>query len=321
MSSFVCYGGKGGVGKTTLAAATGVAAAQRGDKTLVVSTDPAHSLADAFGVAPREGQRAVAENLWIEELSPEAGEAAYRVLVEALATELRSAGIRLDDTEIERLFTAGVIPGSDELAAVETLAAHSTDTEFDRIVVDTAPTGHTLRLLELPAVLRETVAAADSLRGQLRRTVDTARSAMFGPAYLFGRQRDERDEFEAMAGRMEQVRELLTDPERVEFRVVCLPESMAVAETERLVDQLTKRGVPVETVVVNRVLTEADPDCRRCQATETAHRDQLDRLADALDDFRLVQLPAVDPELSARETVDRISKQLPEGLIEAEPSA
>ena len=193
MVSFVLYGGKGGVGKTTLAAATGVAAAQRGEKTLVVSTDPAHSLADAFDVEPAGTRRQVDDKLWIEELSPEAGERAYRVLIESLAAELRSAGIRLDDEEIERLFTAGVIPGSDELAAVETLAAHSTDTEFDRIVVDTAPTGHTLRLLELPAVLRETVAAADSLRGQLRRTVDTARSAVFGPAYLFGRKREEAD--------------------------------------------------------------------------------------------------------------------------------
>jgi len=231
MATFVCYGGKGGVGKTTLAASTGVAVADRGAKTLVISTDPAHSLADAFGVEPEAGQITVDENLWIEELSPDAGQAAYRVLVESLAAELRSAGIRLDDEEIERLFTTGIIPGRDELAAIEALAAHSTDSEFDRIIVDTAPTGHTLRLLELPSVLRETVAAADSLRGQLRRTVDTARSAMFGPAYLFGRQREDNTEFEAMAGRMDHVRDLLTDPDRVDFRVVCLPESMAVAET------------------------------------------------------------------------------------------
>jgi len=82
MRSFVCYGGKGGVGKTTLAAATGVAAAQRGEKTLVVSTDPAHSLADAFDVEPADSRTGVDENLWIEELSPEAGEAAYRALVD-----------------------------------------------------------------------------------------------------------------------------------------------------------------------------------------------------------------------------------------------
>lgn len=317
MSSFVCYGGKGGVGKTTLAAATGVATAQRGEKTLVISTDPAHSLADAFDGGQSGDRTQVDDELWIEELSPEAGENAYRVLVDSLAAELRSAGIRLDDAEIERLFTAGVIPGSDELAAIETLAAHSTDTEFDRIIVDTAPTGHTLRLLELPAVLRETVAAADSLRGQLRRTVDTARSAVFGPAYLFGRNREEPDDFEAMAGRMDRVRILLTDPERVDFRVVCLPEPMAVAETTRLVAQLATAGVPVETVVANRVLTTADSDCQRCQATETAHREQIERLTAALDDYRVVQLPAVDPALSSPATVDRIASQLPDALTVA----
>ena len=318
MDSFVCYGGKGGVGKTTLAASTGLAAARRGAKTLVVSTDPAHSLADAFEVEPSADRRAVDENLWIEELSPDAGEAAYRALVDALAAELRSAGIRLEDEEIERLFTAGVIPGSDELAAIEALAAHRKGSEFEQVVVDTAPTGHTLRLLELPAVLRETVAAAGSLRGQLRRTVDTARSAVFGPAYLWGRQRGEDDDFESMARHMESVRKLLTDPDRVDFRVVCLPEPMAVAETTRLVDQLTDRGIPVETAVVNRVLTDADPDCERCRATEAAHRDQLDRLRAELPDLRIVTLPAVSRAASSRETVDRIATELPEALIAAE---
>jgi len=315
MSSFVCYGGKGGVGKTTLAASTGVAAADQGTKTLVISTDPAHSLADAFEVEPRPERQTVEENLWIEELSPEAGTAAYRAIVESLAAELRSAGIRLDDETVERLFTAGVIPGSDELAAIEALAAHSTATEFEQIIVDTAPTGHTLRLLELPSVLRETVAAADSLRGQLRRTVDTARSAVFGPAYLFGRRREEHDDFEAMASRMEDVRDLLTDPDRVDFRVVCLPEPMAVAETTRLVDQLTDRGIPVETVVVNRVLTDADPDCERCQATEAAHREQLSRLHAELPDRRVVQLPAVSTDVTSRETVERIANELPDSLL------
>ena len=315
MTQFVCYGGKGGVGKTTLAASTGVAAARRGAETLVISTDPAHSLADAFAVESGPDRRQVEENLWIEELSPDAGEAAYRAIVETLAAELRSAGVRLDDAEVERLFTAGVVPGSDELAAIEALAAHSESSEFEQIVVDTAPTGHTLRLLDLPAVLRETVATADSLRGQLRRTVDTARSAVFGPAYLWGRQRTGDDAFESMAGRMESVRELLTDPERVDFRVICLPEPMAVAETIRLVDQLRAAEIPVETVVVNRLLTDPDPDCRRCQATEVAHREQLARLETELPDCRLVSIPAISSEADARETVDRVAAQLPTALV------
>jgi Oxyanion-translocating ATPase len=318
MTQFVCYGGKGGVGKTTLAAATGVAAADRGATTLVISTDPAHSLADAFGIEPASGQVAVDDDLWIEELSPEAGQAAYRAIVDSLAAELRSAGIRLDEESVERLFTAGVIPGSDELAAIEALAAHSEESEFDRIVVDTAPTGHTLRLLELPTVLQETVAAADSLRGQLRRTVDTARSAVFGPAYLWSRRREEDDEFAAMAGRMEHVRDLLTDPERVDFRVVCLPESMAVAETTRLVEQLTEAGIPTDTVLINRVLTDADPDCQRCRATERAHREQIERLEAQFPDRRLVEIPAVASDLTARETVDRVADYLPDPLLSAE---
>jgi arsenite-transporting ATPase len=139
---------------------------------------------------------------------------------------------------------------------------------------------------------------------------------VFGPAYLFGRQRKGPDEFEAMAGRMKQVRDLLTDPERVDFRVVCLPESMAVAETTRLVAQLSEMGVPVETVVVNRVLTDADPDCQRCRATQQAHQDQISQLEAAVPDREIVTLPAIRDDMTARETVNQIAHRLPNELVE-----
>jgi len=293
MGKFVCYGGKGGVGKTTCAAATGLALARGGERTLVVSTDPAHSLGDAFDVRTTGGRTRVEERLWFEEVAPEAGERAYRGVVGSLAAELRAAGIRLEEAEVERLFTAGVVPGSDELAALELLAEHAERDEFERVVVDTAPTGHTLRLLDLPAVLHETVAAATTLRGQVRRLVDTARSAVFGPAYYaFGR-RDEADDLTALGERMEKVGALLRDPVRTDFRVVCVPEPMAVAETERLVDRLRDAGVPVGTLVVNRVLLDADPDCERCVRRASADETERARIRALFPDLHVVELPDV----------------------------
>ena len=311
MERFVCYGGKGGVGKTTCAAATGLALAERGERTLVVSTDPAHSLADAFGAAAGEGRRQVAENLWIHEVGPDAGERAFRGIVEAMAVELREAGIRLDESEIERLFTVGVVPGSDELAALELLAELVDDDEFDRVVVDTAPTGHTLRLLDLPDVLRETVAAASSIRGQVRRMVDGARSAVFGPAYyVFGGDDEDEDDLAELRERMERMRSTLRDPDRSEFRVVCVPEPMAVAETRRLVARLREAEIPVGTLVVNRVATDAETDCERCRARAASHREQLERVREEFADLDVVELPEVGVNAAGRERLAALAPSL-----------
>jgi arsenite-transporting ATPase len=314
VQQYVFYGGKGGVGKTTCAAATGVAFADRGEQTLVVSTDPAHSLADAFDVDPATdgAPRTVAEDLAIVEVGPEAGERTFRTVVDAVASELRAAGIRLEDDEIERLFTAGVAPGSDELAALELLAEHLDAGTYDRVVVDTAPTGHTLRLLDLPEVVRETLSATSSLRGQVRSLVDRARGAVFGPAYYaFGRGEDEDAEtLSALADRMTAVRDLLRDPDRATFRVVTTPEPMAVAETERFVDDLRADDVPVDTLVVNRVLRDPEVDCERCRTRARAHEQQLDALQGAFPDLRVVELPELSADVAAGDALAALAPSL-----------
>ena len=181
MTEFVLYGGKGGVGKTTVAAATGLRLAEDGHETLVVSTDPAHSLADAVETKISGEPTAVRESLWGVEVDPQTGVDRYRSLFEALAEELADAGLRMDEAEIADLFTSGVMPGSDELAALEGLATYLDADRWDRVVFDTAPTGHTLRLLDLPSVMDRGLATALDLRDQVRRKVDAARTMMFGP--------------------------------------------------------------------------------------------------------------------------------------------
>ena len=311
MQQFVFYGGKGGVGKTTCAAATALAFADRGERTLVASTDPAHSLADAFGLEPEPGRRQVADDLWMTEVGPDAGERSLRAVLATVAEELRSAGIRLDEDDVERLFAAGIAPGSDELAALE-LLAELLDDDFDRVVVDTAPTGHTLRLLDLPDVLRETLAATDSLRGQVSRLVDRTRTAVFGPAYYaFGRgDDDDVDSISALADRMDAVRELVRDPERSEFRVVTTPEPMAVAETRRFVAELREDDVPVETLVVNRILDDVDTDCNRCRERALVYQRQLETLREAFPALDVVELPEVDATVASRDAFPELGDRL-----------
>jgi len=307
VTAVTLYGGKGGVGKTTVAAAAGLRAARDGERTLVVSTDPAHSLSDSVEVALGGEPTAIREGLWGVELDPEAGVDRYRGLFEALADELADAGIRLDEDDVAELFSVGVTPGSDELAALDALATYLDDDRWDRVILDTAPTGHTLRLLDLPAVLDRGLATALDLREQVRRKVDTARTMLFGP--LAASRRDGPDEFTEVRDRMERVGTVLRDPERTAFRVVTIPETMAVRETERLIARLREFEVPVTTLVVNKVIEEPG-DCARCRGKAAVAADAIADLRAAFPDLDLWTVPDEHGEVTGLDALDRIADHL-----------
>lgn len=306
MTEIVLYSGKGGVGKTTIAAASGVNAAREGKETLVVSTDPAHSLADSVGTRVGGEPTEIREHLWGVEIDPQQGIERYRSLFEQLASEFASAGIRLDEEEITSLFTSGVIPGSDELAALEGVATYLENDRWELIVFDTAPTGHTLRLLDLPTVMDRGVATALDLRDQVRRKVDTARSMVFGP--MAARGHDDADDFTELRARMERIQTVLRDPDRTSFRVVTIPETMAVRETERLIERLYEFEIPVTGIVVNKVIDDAG-DCRRCQAKQVVHEKTLETLRVEYPDLALWTVPDVAGEVTGLDALEALSGQ------------
>lgn len=307
MTQFVLYGGKGGVGKTTVAAATGLRLAREGFETLVVSTDPAHSLGDAveqsIGAEPVE----IREQLWGVEVDPQAGNDRYEAIFEALAEEFADAGIRLDEDQVADLFTSGVLPGSDELAALDGLAEYVDSDRFERVVFDTAPTGHTLRLLDLPQVMDRGMATALDLRDQVRRKVDTARTMVFGP--MGRKRRDEADGFTQMRERMERVGAVLRDPELTEFRVVTIPETMAVRESERLVAQLREFEVPVTTLVVNKLI-EDPGDCERCLGKQAVQAEALAALRESLPELAVWTVPDESGEVTGLSALERVGANL-----------
>jgi arsenite-transporting ATPase len=142
---------------------------------------------------------------------------------------------------------AGAMPGADEAAAMQLLLEHLDDPRFDRVVVDTAPTGHTLRLLELPE-------AMDSMLGRLLSFKERLSGMTEGLGGLIGESTEEGTAgLRELSARIERLRAALEDPDRTDFRVVMIPEEMSVTESERLVDRLESFGIPVRTVVVNRV--------------------------------------------------------------------
>ncbi len=295
---YVLYGGKGGVGKTTMAAATALASARGGVSTLVVSTDPAHSLSDAFETDVPTDPARIHEDvpLYAAEIDPEAALAGDGPFgadgslgdLGGLGDLLGGAGgggpfggaggedggpfggtagddgpfaDAADDFEDDAdapdgpmdTLLGGAMPGADEAAAMRVLLEYLEDERFDRVVVDTAPTGHTLRLLQLPEVM-------DTMVGRLVRFRERIQGLVDGVTGLFGGGEDDDGDdlgdLRALRERVERLRAALRDPARTDFRVVMVPEKMSVVESERLLARLGEFGVPVGTVVVNKVMED-----------------------------------------------------------------
>ncbi len=351
---YVLYGGKGGVGKTTMAAATALASAAEGTATLVVSTDPAHSLSDTLGVDVPADPAQVRDDmpLYAAEIDPDAamqgplggmaGEGGFGPADDESGFDADADPASGPDTNpfddgsgagpggagpggangpganpfgaggdadgpmggmggMADLFgdegaplLGGPMPGADEAAAVQQLLRYLDDPRFDRVVVDTAPTGHTLRLLELPELLDSMVGRMVKMRQKFSGMMDGIKG-MFGMGDDAGGGMGDLDE---LRDRIEHLREVLRDPARTDFRVVMIPEEMSVTESERLVERLDEYGIPVQTIVVNRVMEDladvadvgdewvVSPDLEHCEFCQRRWNVQQEALRRATDLFR-----------------------------------
>jgi arsenite-transporting ATPase len=274
VTEFVLFGGKGGVGKTTLAAATGLKTAREGVRTLVVSTDPAHSIADAYDSPVGETPTRVTEtsDLYALEIDPrERFRERYGDTFGDLIEDVQSFGIDVSEEDVGAVAERGMVPGADEVAVLDLFAEYDDHPNWEVVVFDTAPTGHTLRLLTLPDVMNTTVGRLISLKGQLDSVTSTLGS-------LVGRGGDSEktsysERMETLEAITERVGERLRDAERTEFRAVTLAERMAIAETERLLGELDDGEIHVDRVLVNKVLQDASEDCPTCWPR---YQDQLD---------------------------------------------
>lgn len=312
MTDFVLYGGKGGVGKTTVAAASGLALARAGHETLVVSTDPAHSLSDSVGADVGDEPTEIRERLYGVEVDPDDGLERYQELFETMEDVLEETGVDFESEDdgvgnAADLFSSGIVPGSDELAALDGLATYVGTDEYDRVVFDTAPTGHTLRLLDLPGIMADALSTAEEVHEQVQRKVNVQKTLVMG--LLARRHTDDPTAMIEMRERMSRVEEVLRDPETTAFRVVTIPETMAVEESVRLVGQLREFDVPVGELTVNKVI-EDPGDCERCRANKAVQEDAIDGLHARLPDLEVWRVADQPGEVTGLKTLDRIAEDL-----------
>ena len=264
---YVMVSGKGGVGKTSLAASLAVRFAQEGHTTLVVSTDPAHSLSDSLDQDVSGGSPVLIEGtdlpLWGMEINPEVEKENFRAYTKGSGRKdakdiAGSFGLgnlveQLADLKLGELLDTPP-PGFDEavaIAKVQQFVSKEEFARFTRIVFDTAPTGHTLRLLTVPDFVEAALGKLIRLRRRLMVAGDTVRG-------LFGAVGDDGnsavDRLEQLQASIRKVKELFHDPDALEFVIATIPTVLGVNESSRLIRALRKEQIPCSRIVVNQVI-------------------------------------------------------------------
>ena len=312
MARLLLFGGKGGVGKTTVAAATAIWLADSGFRVLLVSSDPAHSTSDSLefklGTEPTEVDGV--ENLWGMEMDPaeRMGELLPR-LSEALEGGLGgnmqnflgagvSEGIAKEVSDLDAADL--LLPGLDEALAFDKLLSFVQDSSYDVLVFDTAPTGHTLRFLGLPEILD----------GWVGRIIRLARLTGGIRSVLMGRRQERamQEELARFQRRVAHVRRLLTDPAVTSFTLVSIPEKMAVDETVRAARSLSEIGIDVNGVLVNRITPDLDhPFIQQRRQIEQVH---LQQLKEHFDELPVAEVPLEAGDIHGLEGLRRLGSSL-----------
>jgi arsenite-transporting ATPase len=306
----VFFGGKGGVGKTTLAAAFALRSAEAGARTLLVSTDPAHSTGDILGVPLSDAVSEVLPRLYALEIDPEAEAERYIADVKQRVRQVASPRI-LDEVEHE-IDLARSSPGAEEAALLDRFAElmRGAGTDYERVVFDTAPTGHTVRLLSLPELMSRWIDGLVSRRRKVRSLGRMWRNVAGAAAGSAGGAGDPvLEALEERQARFRAARDIVTDARRTAFVFVLTPERLPILETCKAAAALERSKIPVAAVIVNRVLPAdaAGEFLARRREREAGYLEQIDR---ELARYPRVRVPLFDSDVQGLEGLRRVIEAL-----------
>ncbi|MFL5692016.1 MAG: ArsA family ATPase [Ktedonobacteraceae bacterium] len=243
----ILYLGKGGVGKTTISAATAVRSAMLGKRTLVVSTDLAHSLADCLNTPLTSEPKQLATNLWAQEVNAlDEMRRGWGKLQDTMSKMLRQRGV--DSVMAEEL---ALIPGMDEIVSLINIYRNAREGNFDVVIIDAAPTGETVRLLSMPDTFQWYAGRLMNLQSGTLNLARPLIKAFMPSAEIL-------DAVQALSERVKILREALSDPDISSYRPVVNPERMVIKEALRAETYLALFGYPIDAVVCNRVIAKHD---------------------------------------------------------------
>lgn len=298
----ILYTGKGGVGKTSVSAATALAAAKRGHRVLVMSTDPAHSLSDSFAKPLGPVPTPIAERLDGLEIDVnEEFRAHWGVIKDYLSLVLRSQG--MDELVAEEMT---IVPGIEELFSLLKLREFAGGGQYDVIVLDCAPTGNTMRLLSLPEAVRWYMDRYFNVERKLIRTLrPLAEKIVRVPLpedKVFAH-------IETLYQRVGEIRQLLADPAVTSIRLVCNPEKMVIKESQRALTYLSLFGFAVDMVVMNKVFPEEAGDgyLREWLGIQAGHLAEAER---SFDPLPVVKVPFQKREVVGMKALGELSRLL-----------
>jgi arsenite/tail-anchored protein-transporting ATPase len=296
----ILFGGKGGVGKTSCAVATSIALAKK-FKTLLISTDPAHSVSDCLGqpVGFKVTTVTGSENLWAIEVVAEEALSQFKEEHSRELRKLLETSTNLDEQDISQMLSLS-IPGIDEVMSFKTIIDFIEEGQFEKYVVDTAPTGHALRLISSPQMLDNWIKVAAQMRWKYRFMITS-----FAGTY----QQDEVDALLlSLKKTVKRIENLLKDNKRCEFIPVCIPESMAILETGRLLAELRSSGIVSRQIIVNN--TMVSEECDFCKRRKAGQQKYLEEIKNSFSDLSMVTVPVFPEEIKGLASLSVLKEYL-----------
>jgi arsenite-transporting ATPase len=304
---WIFVGGKGGVGKTTTSCSLAIQLAKVRRSVLLISTDPAHNLSDAFSQKFGKEARLIDgfENLSAMEIDPNGS-------IQDLMAGQGEGGDAGDMGGMGGMMQdlAFAIPGIDEAMSFAEVLKQVKSLSYETIIFDTAPTGHTLRFLQFPSVLEKALAKVSQLSSQYGPLLNGFLGA--NGTLPNGQNLSEMmEKLETLRETISEVNTQFKDERLTTFVCVCIPEFLSLYETERMIQELASYQIDTHSIVVNQLLfPKPGSNCEQCTARRRMQKKYLDQIEELYDEFNVVKMPLLVEEVRGKERLEKFSEML-----------